>query len=403
MTDYKKLIIVKLLRKYDRRKAKFKDAEVKQRIQIKPTEAMKTYFDYNVNELHRQAFDTAVQTLISSGFVSADMNEVNGDYLKIYLNDSKISELEQYAAKNLCMTIRSSTVTAIDRIIKNTDGSGLVEFYKNGLQTIAHDTVIKLDEKKEKDILHILKFLETNNTDMYIREASMLVFGDSKCFEKHYRSQIRTILSNYFHENGEDIDDEENLLERYHIFDTDQDICIKGHVMLSIDNRTIDVSGLSGGVSFSIKDIDKISHIKVRDATVMTVENKTSFLRIHDTDTCCIYLGGFAAKAQISFIRKIIADNPNCRYQHFGDIDAGGFWIHKKLCEQTDTEFELYHMDESDLGNPTYGSCLKKLTESDISRLKRLRSDSTYSKCIEYMLKHNCKLEQEIISFLLFS
>ena len=403
MTDYKKQIIVKLLRKYDRRKAKFKDAEVKQRIQIKPTEVMKTYFEYNVDESHRQELDTAVQTLISAGFVSADLNEVNGDYLKIYLNDAKISELEEYAAKKLGLTTHSSTVSAIDQIIENTAGSGLVEFYKNNLQTIAHDTVIKLDEKKETDILHILKFLETNNTDMYIREASMLIFGDSKCFEKHYRSPIRTILANYFHELGEDIDDDENLLERYHVFDTDQDICIKGNVMLTLGHRTLDVSGLSGGVSFSIKDIDKISHIEVRDTTVMTVENKTSFLRIHDTDTCCIYLGGFAAKAQISFIRKIITDNPECRYQHFGDIDAGGFWIHKKLCEQTDTAFTLYHMDESDLGNPAYSSCLKKLTESDISRLKHLQSDSTYSACIEYMLKHNCKLEQEIISFLLFS
>jgi len=173
-------------------------------------------------------------------------------------------------------------------------------------------------------------------------------------------------------------------------------------IQASIGNKVIDIDGLSGGVSFSIKDIDKIKSIIVNSDKVMTVENKTSFLRMNMGD-CYVYLGGFATKSQIAFIKKLISDNPDKEYLHFGDIDAGGFWIHKKLCEQTNQHFDLFHMNENDLKNLNYSCCLKSLSENDIKRLNSLKTINEYSKCITYMIKFNKKLEQEIISYNLSS
>lgn len=112
-----------------------------------------------------------------------------------------------------------------------------------------------------------------------------------------------------------------------------------------------------------------------------------------------IYLGGFATKPQIAFIKKLISANPDKEYLHFGDIDAGGFWIHKKLCEQTNHFFGLFHMSENDLKNTNYSYCLKGLSENDVKRLNSLKTINEYSDCITYMIKFNKKLEQEIVSY----
>ena len=62
----------------------------------------------------------------------------------------------------------------------------------------------------------------------------------------------------------------------------------------------------------------------------------------------------------------------------------------------------MYHMSECDLENPLYTQCLKQLTESDRTRLSKLREMPEYGECIEYMLENNVKLEQEIISLILY-
>ena len=191
--------------------------------------------------------------------------------------------------------------------------------------------------------------------------------------------------------------DDENLLKRFNIYDTEQEICLKGPMTIEMYGKEIDVECFSGGVSFSIQDIEKVSFISVRCEEVMTIENKTSFLRMNHP-YCYMYLGGFATKAQIAFIKKLFKDNPDKIYSHFGDIDAGGFWIHKKLCEQTGINFQLFHMNKNDLRNPTYSNCLQPLTEQDQKRLCTLKEDLIYGECIHYMLDHNVKLEQEIIS-----
>ncbi|MDD5899752.1 MAG: DUF2220 family protein [Lachnospiraceae bacterium] len=90
--------------------------------------------------------------------------------------------------------------------------------------------------------------------------------------------------------------------------------------------------------------------------------------------------------------------NPGICYTHFGDIDAGGFYIHRNLCEVTGIDFQMYSMSEKELQNPCYTSCLHKLTENDRARLQELYKEPEYRTAVEYMLINNVKLEQEIVS-----
>lgn len=398
MNKYEIEIVNDLLKKYYKRKSKYKDAKISKRINLPIEKVLKDYSNYNVNLEEKELVNNAVHSLEMLGFISSSKLKFSDDYQKVYLVETEIKELEEYAAKELDITPRSFVVDELQEIIKDYKGKGnIVDFCINEVENMIQNSFIPLDPTKEEDILKALSFLENNKEFLYLREASMKIYGDSKYLETKRRNQICSVISQYFCVNGEDVFEDENLFERFNIYDTDQEICIKGPVELDLNGKKIDINGLIGGVSFSIKDIDQIINISINCNRVMTVENKTSFLRMGGK-CCYIYLGGFATKPQIKFIKKIISNNPDKEYLHFGDIDSGGFWIHKKLCEKTGVIFKTFHMNKKDLENPKYRSCLKKLTDLDKNRLSKLIEEKIYFDCISYMLNNDVKLEQEIIS-----
>lgn len=401
MNVYEVKIVNLLLRKYYKRQSKHKDLSVNRRITLNVNNILKQYSDYNVDINEKELVNKAITSLESRCFIDSNKLRFSDDYEKIFLIENNIVVLEKYAEKELGLTPRTFVIEDLNAFMKNYEDAGeIVKAYILELENTIQNSSSQLDALKEKDILKVLSFLENNQEYLYLREASMLIFGDSKYLENNRRAQVSSFLLRYYQNKGEGLIEDENLFERFNIYDTDQDICIKGPVTIIFDNKEFNIDGLSGGVSFSIKDVEKIKSIVVRCERVITVENKTSFLRMND-DVCYIYLGGFATKPQIIFIKKIIDSNPDKEYLHFGDIDAGGFWIHKKLCEQTMMEFKLFHMSKEDLMNTCYKNCLKELTDLDVSRLTNLKEDNLYVECITYMLEKRIKLEQEIISLTL--
>ena len=341
MNKYEVKIAKELLKKYYKRKSIHKDAAISRRIALPISKILKEYSSYNADLKEKETVNMAINTLETNGFITTSLLKYSEDYEKIYLVTERVSLFEQYAAKELGINPRSFAVEELKKIIGEYKKTGpITEFYITELENLIQNSATDLDPIKEKDLLKVLSFLESNNDFLYLREASMLIFGDSKYLENHRKSQVCSILSRYYIVNGEEVFEDENLLERFHVFDIDQNVCIKGPVTVKIDGRLIDIVGFTGGVSFSVKDIDKIESITVHCKQVMTIENKTSFLRMNG-DRCYIYLGGFATKPQIAFIKKLIVQNSDKKYLHFGDIDAGGFWIHKKLCEQSEHQFVL--------------------------------------------------------------
>lgn len=107
------------------------------------------------------------------------------------------------------------------------------------------------------------------------------------------------------------------------------------------------------------------------------------------------------------FLKFLYEQNPNAEYRHFGDIDAGGFYILEHLKEKTRVPFASMFMDVNTIKQ--YQQQSKALTVKDRKRianlLKRLEGkieeDSSiedYSDVLRFMLDHNCKLEQEAIN-----
>ena len=89
-------------------------------------------------------------------------------------------------------------------------------------------------------------------------------------------------------------------------------------------------------------------------------------------------------------------ENPDKKWFHFGDIDPDGFYILEHLIRGTGIQFTPLFMGIKELKK--YGDYCKKLTDNDCVKAGNLMLDGRYTEILQYMLKYNCKLEQEIVS-----
>ena len=78
-------------------------------------------------------------------------------------------------------------------------------------------------------------------------------------------------------------------------------------------------------------------------------------------------------------------------------MDPDGFYILENLRSKTSIPFKPYKMGISELEK--YSDYTKTLEENDILKAKALIDKGLHKEIMEYMLKHNQKLEQEIISW----
>lgn len=250
-----------------------------------------------------------------------------------------------------------------------------------------------------EDLLKALAFIETNETDLYLREASSLIYGDSKYLEENMLGSVCRALRDCLDRPCGETEMEDEILEKYHIIREKQKLCLKGDVTVHISGRKLELGMLSNGIELFADELPGIQRIQVYTPFFTTVENYTSWMRCGGSGETFFYLGGYANRYQRDFLKKIYFDNPALVYRHFGDIDAGGLYIHEHLCRVTGILFQMYRMSRAELEDRRFRFCLRPLTEQDRIRLESLAKQEAYRDLAGYMLEHDVKLEQEIVSY----
>ena len=396
--DYKKVILDELLKKYNNRYAK--NITTNRRIILKPIEVYKDYTRNNADISKKQGINDAVSELLDMGFITADLLKFSDDIEKIYLSEEKLDVIYEYLTAEYGVVPQSTISKQVHEMVKEYICIGeIVQKYCANILVRAEDPRSSLIPEKIEANLKMFSFLEKNKENLYVREASMLVYGDSKWFENNNYEEVCTFIrtaTGMVREEGERND---AILSFFYVTPTEQEIFIKGDWRIEWEQYTLDISKLQGGIAIASGDVQSIKNISVNTENVMTIENKTSFQRLKDRNSAMMYLGGFANRHQIEFLKKVISNNPDVRYQHFGDIDIGGFLIHKHLCRETSKKFELYCMGIQQLCDMRFSHCLRELTDNDMSRLESLMQDDSYSEVLKHMKEHNVKLEQEIVSY----
>lgn len=395
--EYKKEILDGLLKKYNSRYAK--NITTNRRIILKPSEVYKDYDKNNADILEKQRIYDAVKILKDKDFIDVKYLKFSDDIKRIYLVEENLDDLYKYLKDEYGVVPQSTISKQVHEIIeKYICVGGIVEKYCEDILVQIEDPRCTLNPTRIEANLKMLSFLEQNRENLYVREVSMLVYGDSKWFENNNYEEICTFVRTATGRIREDGERNDAILKLFDVTPIDQEVFIKGNWTIEWEQYVLDISKFKGGIAISSSDVQCIKNISVNSKGVMTIENKTSFQRLKNEDFAMMYLGGFANRHQIEFLKKVILDNPNVRYYHFGDIDVGGFLIHKHLCRETAKEFELYCMGIEQLSDTRFSHCLRELTDNDKSRLVTLMEEP-YCDVLEYMQEHNVKLEQEIVSY----
>ena len=402
MLNYEEKILTYLVDKYRKSKKDSGDNKTNRRTQVKPE---KLYKKYNANDGDFEEiskFNQAAECLCKLGFIRSVKETFGTQIQSIFLVDECIQEAEKYLAEKCGYVSKDMKIEKLRNLVgKYKNASPICEKEcARLLESIAERKVPKNIDELD-DVLMAIAFIENNQEELYMREMSMKVYGDSKYFENVSLQPVCSILRKYSDQNLREDELLDEILLIYHIIREPQKLCIKGKAIINIGGTEVDISSFSEGVEFQASELKNIKSVKLMVPYFMTIENRTSYLRYAKDDVVVFYLGGYANRYQRDFIKDVYMSNRGANYLHFGDIDAGGFWIHHNLCEITGVNFELFSMSADELRNRKFATCLHELSDNDRVRLQELKKIEMYEDVVQYMLHNNVKLEQEIVSLAL--
>ncbi len=256
------------------------------------------------------------------------------------------------------------------------------------------------DKQEYLDLLTIVKLICANEEEQFIRDFSIRHFSDSKRVDT-LAGKAQALMYQY----GE-YQEKDSVLEECGIVKIPTYVCLKGNGSITLNGQIINLSEIKGDIALSTASLKELECIEVLGMRVVTVENLTSFHDYNATEDFVIYLGGFHNTTKRKFLMSLYEQNMEKEYLHFGDIDAGGFYIYEHLKRKTGIPFKTVHMNVEVLKK--YSEQTKPLTQNDRKRIESLvkkldgeyadvNVGADYRDVLRYMLENNCKLEQEAV------
>ena len=400
MANYEEKLLEALANKYRNSKKDSKTNVIARRTKISPKTLYKKYDRNDGDVAEIEAVNQAVRQCFQKGFVTYETAGFSNEIRDVFLIDEKIDEIETYLEKNYHFETKAAKRRYVERMISEYEGrSSVAELECEKLRKALDSNKIPAKYRETEDLLKALVFVENNAEELYLREVSMLVYGDSKYLEENVLHPLCRTLRDYLGKPAGEGELEDEVLEEYHIVREKQRLCMKGKLTVRIGGKELDLGTLTDGIQLFAGELEKLEWIHVQSPIFMTVENYTSWLRMGRPDAVDFYLGGYAGRIQRDFLKKVYADNPGLSYLHFGDIDAGGLYIHEHLCRATGIPFGMYRMSMEELKDERFRFCRHSLSDQDKVRLEALKKNEAYRELAAYMLERNVKLEQEIISY----
>lgn len=385
-------ILTALINAYERSKVSKGQNKVHKDIKLDITHSV---FDKHRNNDNGE-LDVIIQRIERAGFAKAFYTR-NGQLQSLVLNldDESIEKLYKY--------------------LKRANPKYLIARYKDLFQTKLNSCQIVrdfskrmlelLDEKKlttvqqyvpsENELSDICKAIEAMSSleeDVQERIFCAKLFSDSKRFND-LRGKISKIIREF---SDEPFDDEEDVIASMGVIKNTAYTFIKGDLTIKLNNQIINLNDYGQPLALSDAAIKSLEVLEVSAKALYTIENFTSFDVFNKKDSIVIYLGGFHNAVKRELILKIHNVVPHIEYFHYGDIDAGGFYILNHLRKKTGINFKSFMMGIDELEK--YHDNCKKLTLNDKKRLNLMLENADFNEfkeTITYMLNNDIKLEQE--------
>lgn len=399
MENYEKKLLATLVEKYRKSKKDSGTNVITKRTRVTPDRLYKAY-KQNDGDLEKiEAVNQAVCQCQERGFLTFEQEGFSNEIRVIYLVDEKVEEIERYLEDAYQYESRYARKRRLEELIAAYEKKSPAAGHEcDKLKRMLKKNQVSQDCLQLEDMLKALVFIEKNERELFLREASMLIYGDSKYLEENALHSVCRALREYLERPCREDEMEDEILKEYHIVRERQKLCLKGNMTIRISGTELELGAFADGLEFFADELERLEWIRIHTPHFITVENRTSWLRLNIPDTVLFYLGGYCVRSQRDFLKKVYRDNPELVFWHFGDVDAGGFYIHEHLCRITGIPFRLYRMSRKELEDPRFKSCLRPLTQQDRIRLKSLEKHELYRDSVMYMLEKNIKLEQEIVS-----
>ncbi len=390
--------INKLLDKYEKSKTFTGTNQVNQRFEKRIAELFPKYNDDAEYELFCDVND-ALKDLERLGLVF--LKHQRGEVIShVTLNVGKLGECYEYVSRES----RKEEQEWLLGTMCSFQGVPILDAYlKVQRDKISKNQKVEYfdgDKQEYRDLLQLVKELYANEEEQFVRDFSSRLFHDSKKVER-LAAKAGALMYQYG-----DYQDKESVLEECGVVKTPTYVCIKGAGVLVLGEQTIDLSKMKGDIALSTTSLMELHKVQVMGRRVVTVENLTTFHDYTGAEDFVIYLGGFHNRTKREFLMFLYEQNLDVEYRHFGDIDAGGFYILEHLKEKTEIPFKSIFMDIDTINK--YQQQAKELTQKDNERITKLlkkleeKREGTvlsedYSEVLRFMLDNNCKLEQETI------
>lgn len=397
-----KKILELLLKKYESSKTYDGQNGVSQSFSILPEKVFPDYSNDFTDIDRIKDFETNIDFLQNNSLVVVSRKHDRISKITAISTDENWTKIRAILGVKDKKTRLKEEISFYSNFYKDSVSHEIVkDFCKVQIERLESGKEAEFRHEEADNIIALLNFILKNKNEILERELSISVLSNSKTWEEKYRNKVLKILkkSGWFDYLTENCSDEKEIskviLEECCVFSNSSYVYFKGNGAIAFENGKIIKIYSDIPLALSSDSVSKIKSFEVFDSKVMTVENLTSFNRIKDLDTFFIFLSGYHNNAKQAFLKKIFCQNSNKNYYHFGDIDPDGFFILENLRAKTNIDFKAYKMGISELEK--YSAFTKPLEENDLKKARSLIESGRYTEILNYMLKHNQKLEQEII------
>ena len=386
MISYEERILSKLIDSYEKKNP---ETNRTRPVQVDIKKSFSEYHDI-LSDVQRD-IDTGIEHLQSWGFVTCSQNQ-QGYYTKVTLIEAAVSQIYAYLERLPKAKLHEIQKEVLSEFADQTGGITRV-FCISMLKRLDQNKEIEYGLSKDvstlKDVLLALKNIETLGQETYYRNFSEMVFHDSKRLQG-----ILNPISKILLEYGNQACQEENVLAQYNLISNPGYVHIKGDWQIWCRDRCIPVNVFRGGIAISSDALEDIARIAVPSGTIISVENLTTYHDTQETQGAIIYLGGFLNTVRTNLLKKLHTCEPKANYFHKGDLDPYGFLILENLKEKTGIPFKPLEMDLETLRVCHQSGHFRPLETAD---KKAITSPAIreYEPVLQYMLEHNCKIEQE--------
>lgn len=386
MTGYEERILSLLMDSYEK-----KDPQKShpRKISLDISKKFPEYKD-TLSDAQRQ-IEEAVHHLQGWGFVEYGQN-LQGYYTRISLRESSVPQIYRFLHRAPKAELREIQRGLLERTAARSEGAA-ERFCAAMLDRLSQRKDIEYglakDTKLLEDVLLALENIERLSEETYIRNFSEMVFHDSKRLQS-ILSPISRILLDY----GDGIGEKETVLAQYNLISNPGYVYIKGDWQIRCRGQHISVNMFRGGIAISSDALDEIERIAVPGGTVVSVENLTTYHDTKESQGAIIYLGGFLNTVRANLLKKLFVFAPDAAYYHKGDLDPYGFLILENLKKKTGIPFKPLEMDLDTLRQCHLAGHFRPLDDAD---KKAIASPAltAYRPILQYMLEHDCKIEQE--------